>query len=154
MEKVITIDIMSENDLFEKYNKNKLANEMIEYIIREFSIPLKDDTVKIIVNNHLQNNIEVTKFIKENLSTEYKKTINKNKHNFYIQLLYFFVGMLALFLSSLLKETLFKEIVLISGWVLIWSMIEIEMFSDTELKRRKRILYKALNSEIIENKNN
>ena len=68
-----------------------------------------------------------------------------------MQLIYLIIGILSLVLSSLIKENIFKELILISGWVLIWSMIEIEIFSDTELKRKRKILKQLLNSEIIEN---
>ena len=46
---------------------------------------------------------------------------------------------------------IFKEIILIGGWVLIWEMIELEIFSDVKEKRKRIILKKILNSEFIEN---
>ena len=34
MEKVIDVDLESENDLYEKYNKNIVSEELINYIIK------------------------------------------------------------------------------------------------------------------------
>lgn len=137
MKRIIEIDLMEENDLFEKYNKRQVSNELIDYMIKEVGILNKNDVIKIIVNNYLT--ISNTKaLIKNKLSDEYDKTILKNRHNVYIQLIYLIIGIIALFVSSLLKDTIFKELILIGGWVLIWSMIEIEIFSDTELKRKKK----------------
>lgn len=150
MKRIIEIDLMEENDLFEKYNKRQVSNELIDYMIKEVGILNKNDVIKIIVNNYLT--ISNTKaLIKNKLSDEYDKTILKNRHNVYIQLIYLIIGIIALFVSSLLKDTIFKELILIGGWVLIWSMIEIEIFSDTELKRKRKILKQLLDSEISEN---
>ena len=61
-------------------------------------------------------------------------------------------GIIALFISSLLWESVFKEIILICGTVLIWEMIETEVFADVRNKRKRKIIEKLLDSEIIENK--
>ena len=45
---------------------------------------------------------------------------------------------------------MWKEIVLISGWVPLWEVIDVELFSDYEGRKKRRIITKLLNSEIIE----
>lgn len=45
-----------------------------------------------------------------------------------------------------------KEVVSIGGWVLIWEMVESEIFDDMSNKTQRRILEKLLNSEIVENR--
>lgn len=150
MKKIIEVDLIDEDSLFEKFNKRQVSNELIDYIIKEVGILKQNDVITIIINNYL--NISDTKIlIKNKISDEYSQTILKYQHNIYIQLIYLIIGILSLVLSSLIKENIFKELILISGWVLIWSMIEIEIFSDTELKRKRKILKQLLNSEIIEN---
>lgn len=150
MKKIIEVDLIDEDSLFEKFNKRQVSNELIDYIIKEVGILKQNDVITIIINNYL--NISDTKIlIKNKISDEYSQTILKYQHNIYIQLIYLIIGILSLILSSLIKENIFKELILISGWVLIWSMIEIEIFSDTELKRKRKILKQLLNSEIIEN---
>jgi len=150
MKKIIEIDLIDEESLFEKFNKRQVSNELIDYLIKEAGILKQNDTIKLIVNNHLT--IYDTKIlIKNKISDEYNQTILKYQHNIYIQLIYLIIGILSLGLSSLIKDNIFKELILIGGWVLIWSMIEIEIFSDTKLKRKRKILKQLLNSEIIEN---
>ena len=150
MKKIIEVDLIDEDSLFEKFNKRQVSNELIDYIIKEVGILKQNDVITIIINNYL--NISDTKIlIKNKISDEYSQTIIKYQHNIYMQLIYLIIGILSLVLSSLIKENIFKELILISGWVLIWEMIEIEIFSDTELKRKRKILKQLLNSEIIEN---
>lgn len=150
MKRIIEVDLIDEESLFEKFNKRQVSNELIDYIIKEVGILKQSDVITIIVNNYLS--ISDTKnLIKNKINDEYNKTILKYQHNIYIQLIYLIIGILSLVLSSIVKDNIFKELILIGGWVLIWSMIEIEIFSDTELKRKRKILKQLLNSEIIEN---
>ena len=150
MKKIIEVDLIDEDSLFEKFNKRQVSNELISYLIKEVGILKQSDVITIIVNNYLSIS-DVKTLIKNKLSDEYNQTILRYQHNVYIQLIYLIIGISSLVLSSLIKENIFKELVLIGGWVLIWSMIEIEIFSDTELKRKRKILKQLLNSEIIEN---
>ena len=53
--------------------------------------------------------------------------------------------------ATLIKEdVIWKEVLLIGGWVPIWETIDIELFSDLEGRRKRIILKKLLKSEIIE----
>jgi len=150
MKRIIEVDLIDEDSLFEKFNKRQISTELIDYIIKEVGILKQGDDIKIIINNYLS--ISNTKnLIKNKISDEYSQTILKYQHNIYIQIIYLIIGIVSLVLSSLIKDNIFKELILIGGWVLIWSMIEIEIFSDTELKRKRKILKQLLNSEIIEN---
>ena len=47
-----------------------------------------------------------------------------------------------------------KEILLITGWVPIWEVVDIALFSNTTSKGKRRIIKKLYESEIIENINN
>lgn len=62
--------------------------------------------------------------IKEGLKEEYNKSL-KNRHDNNVEQLFFlFLGILFIFLSTLIKEeTIWKELLLISGWVPILEMI-------------------------------
>ena len=150
MKRIIEVDLIDEDRLFERFNKRQVSNELIDYLIKEIGILKQNDVITVIINNYLS--ISDTKtLIKNKICDEYSQTILKYQHNIYMQLIYLIIGILSLILSSLIKDNIFKELILIGGWVLIWSMIEIEIFSDTELKRKRKILKKLLNSEIIEN---
>ena len=152
MEKIIEIDLTKEEDLFEKYNQKQLSNELIEYILKEASLKLnKEDTITIIINNYT-NNQNIKELLETKFKNEYNMTALKQMRNIFIQLVYLLVGMLALFISAMVKDTIFKEIVLIGGWVLIWYMVEIGIFSDNELRRKRKLLKRLLNGKINENK--
>lgn len=55
MEKIIEIDLHDKYDLVEKYNENKISNELIKYIIKE-AIPIrKNEKIKIVINVKCNN---------------------------------------------------------------------------------------------------
>ena len=58
------------------------------------------------------------------------------------------MGIFFIFLSYQINNEIWKEIFLISGWVPIWEMIELELINDVKDRKRKRILLKLINSKI------
>lgn len=66
MEKIIEIDLHDKYDLVEKYNENKISNELIKYIIKE-AIPIrKNEKIKIVINVKCNNiNRDCKEFLKE-----------------------------------------------------------------------------------------
>ncbi len=152
MEKVIEVDILETYDLFERHNRKKVSKPLINYIIEETPEFRKDDNLKIIINNKLCENVDCKKLIKQSLKNEYEKSYKKHLHISAIQLIYLIIGVIILFISTLIKGEVFREVVLICGWVLIWAMAELEIFSDMEGRKKRRTLKKLINSEIIVNK--
>lgn len=152
MEKTIEIDIVNEDDLFEKYNKNKVSKDLINYIIESIPRFKKKDILKIKINNRVKESC--IPFIIDGLKEEYQKSVNAHYYTNIVQTIYLLVGIIVLSISTIIEKVIFKEIVLIGGWVLIWSMVELELFSDTSGRRKRRILKKLLNSKIVENKIN
>ena len=152
MKKIIEIDLASEEDIFEKYNKELANKELINHIINEADPFDKKEKISIYFNNmtDLKNN-EYIPVIKKSLSNEYNKCLREIDRNNIKQFIYVLIGILLLFISTVFgKNFIFEEIFLIGGWVLIWETIEIEMFADTELKRRKTILRKLIKCELKE----
>lgn len=148
MEKIIAIDIINEDDLLEKYNKKKVSKDLISYIIESTPSFKNKDTFKIKINNRIKTSC--VQLIIDGLKEEYQKSVNTHRRNNIIQIIYLLVGIIVLSISNIIEKVIFKEIVLIGGWVLIWSMVELEIFSDTSGRRKRRFLRKLLNSEIIE----
>ena len=149
--KIIEIDITNQDDLYEKYNKTKVSENLIEYLIEKTKKVKKDEEIKIIIKNKTkEKNIE--KLIKEGLEADYRNSKRFYHKNNKTQLKYLLLGMITLFVSTQIKGELLKEMLLIGGWVFIWSMIEIELFTDARGKKKRKILKKILNSKIIENK--
>lgn len=139
MEKVIEIDLTCNDDLYEKYNRKIVSNDLVNYIITSANTK-KKDKIKIIINNSI--GISSVSLIKEGLKKEYEKSYLIYYKNNIVQIIYLLIGIIALFVSSIMDGNIFKEIILIGGWVLIWEMIELEIFSDVKEKRKRIILKK------------
>ena len=91
------------------------------------------------------------KIIPDELKQEYNKSLKLYHITNIRQLFLLLLGIFFLFLSTLIKEdVIWKEVLLIGGWVPIWETIDIELFSDLEGRRKRIILKKLLKSEIIE----
>ena len=151
MEKSIEVDIFEKNDLFERYNRKKVSKSLINYIIEETPDFRKEDKLKIIINSKLDESIDYKNLIKQNLNDEYVRSFRKHLHIGIIQFLYLIVGVIILFISTLIDGEVFREVVLICGWVLIWAMAELEIFSDMEGRKKRRTLKKLLHSDFIVN---
>ena len=150
MEKIIEIDLLELDDLLERYNRKKVSLSLIEYIIKQTPNFKKNDNLKIIINTKIKD-IDCVSLIKEGLKEEYNNNLKKHFYNDIIQIIYLIIGVAIIFIYTLLKQSIAKELVLISGWVFIWSVVELELFSDSESRKRRIILNKLLLSEFIVN---
>lgn len=154
MEKIITIDIQKEEDLIEKYDSNIVNHDLIEYILKKSYFIKNNDNIKIVINNKCNTKIFIREKIIEGLKLEYDHTIKEHQHNNLIQILLLFMGITFLFLSTLISEEfIWKEVMVIVGWVPIWEMIDIELFKEFKNRRNKKIIEKLIKSDFeIENK--
>ena len=87
---------------------------------------------------------------KEFCEKKTEKIINKYRSNNKKQILFLFLGMIFIFISLQIQQAVWKEIILITGWVPIWEMIRIELFYDVEGRRKRKIIKRLLKNEIIE----
>ena len=122
----IIIDISSIDDVYEKYNKNEISKELINYIIEKC---YNEKNIKIIINNKLDINIKP--LIYKGLENEYNRIYLKYKKNNKIQIIYLILGIIILGISSIISENVISEVILVTGWVFIWSVVELEIFTDT-----------------------
>jgi len=154
MEKIITIDIQKEEDLIETYDDSVVNHKLIEYILKKSTLLHKEDNVKFVINNKCNTEIFIREKIIEGLKLEYDHTIKEHHYNNLIQILLLFMGITFLFLSTLISEEfIWKEVMVIVGWVPIWEMIDIELFKEFKNKRNKKIIEKLIKSDFeIENK--
>ncbi len=151
MEKIVEVDIIDQDDLFERYNRKRISKSLINYIIEETSEFKKEDNLKIIINSKLDKNIDCKNLINQGLKNEYERSYKKHFRISIIQIIYLIVGITILFFSTLIGKEVFREVVLICGWVLIWAMVELEIFSDMEERKKRRTLKKLINGEFIIN---
>ena len=151
MEKIIEIDINNQNDLIHKYNNKKMSSEIIDYIIQEAMKIKKNEKIKIVINNKCNVEKDITKMINDGLKEEYNKSKKEHRDNNIKQIIFLLLGIIFIFLSTTIEDgVIWKEILLITGWVPIWEMIDVELFSDAEGIRKRRVINKLLQSKIIE----
>ena len=133
MNKEIEIAITNEEDLYDKYNKNYINDDLIQYIIKK-AVELKSaSNYKIIITSTLKNDIDYEELIKEGLRKEYIKSYDKHNINTRFFFFYLISGITLLIISRILNSTvIFSEIFLIGGWVLIWKVIELLLFTNFE----------------------
>ena len=61
------------------------------------------------------------------------------------------MGVMFIFLSTKIDDsTIWKEVLVILGWVPIWEMMEVELFPDAAERKRRKAIKKLLKCEIIE----
>ncbi len=152
MEKIIEITLTDKEDFLDKYNKKKVTNEIVDYIIRQSMYVTKTDKVKIIINKKCRIEQNSIQMIKDALNEEYNNSM-KLHHSIDIkQTFLVLLGIIALILYSITKdEIIWGELFLIAGWVGIWEAIDLELFDDACERRKRKTLKKLLSSEIIEN---
>ena len=148
MEKIITIDIQKEEDLIEKYDDSIVNHNLIEYILKKTLFINKNDNIKFVINNKCDTEIFIREKIIDGLKLEYNNLIIEQRRNNFIQILLLFMGITFLFLSTFIDEGfIWKEILVIIGWVPIWEMIDIELFKEIKNRRTKKIIEKLIKSE-------
>lgn len=152
MKKEIKIDITSKTDLLEKYNEKKISRDVIEYLIKEAMLIRKEEKMEIIINKRTEKLSEDCKeLIKKGLEDEYKRSLKIHHDNNIKQIYFLILGIILLFFSTTIKQNaIWREILLISGWVPIWEMVKIELFPDVQGRIRRKVIKKILKNEIIE----
>jgi len=146
MIKNVEINILDEKELYKKYNGKEVSDELIEYLIKVVQLNKRYD-IKICINNNTK--IKSIDLIKEGLLKEYNNSFNKHVYRSFIQIVYFLMGIIILTISSLFNGII-GEILLISGWVFIWRIVESEISIDIKERIKRRLIRKILNSEFEE----
>ena len=152
MENNIKIDIANKSVLLEKYNESKVSRNVIKYLIKEAMLVDKKEDIKIIINKNSIIEEDCKKLIIEGLKDEFNRSKEKYHADNIKQIYLLILGIILLFLSTLIKEnSIWREILLISGWVPIWEMVKIEIFPDVQGRIKRRVIKKLLQCKIIEN---
>lgn len=153
MEKILRIDVSNKEDFYEKYNQKTVSKNLINYIIEDAMFISNNDQIKVVINDKCNLEKDCLRLIKGGLEIEYKKNLNNRHINNIKQFFLLLTGILFLFLSTTIKGNIFKEVFLIIGWVPIWEVIDIELFTDIKERRKRKVLKKLLESsfEIINN---
>ena len=149
MKKIIEADILDINDFFEKYNKDLVSRDLINYILDNSNDIDERDEVEIVLNKAID--LKLDGILRNSLKTKYQEEIKEHYYNNKMQVVYFLIGVIMLIISRILNDrALIEELFLIGGWVLIWQTVEIEFFRDTLNHKKRKILKKLINSKITE----
>lgn len=155
MEELIQININNKFDLIDKYNYEKISNELLEYIIKKTILINKNKKIKIIINKKIDIKEDSVELIKKGLKEEYIRSIEERHINNIKQLIFLLIGIFFVFIATRISNRgMWREILIITGWVPIWEMIEIELFPDVYGRKERKIIKKLLKSEIIEKTKN
>jgi len=151
MNELIEINIYDKYDLIDKYDEKMLSHDLLHYIIRRTLLLPKNINIKIIINKKKDIVENSVKIIKEGLKEEYNKSLEERKRNNIKQIIFLLLGMVFIFIATRIdRRGMWREIILITGWVPIWEMVRIELFADVFGRRKRRIIKRLLVSEIIE----
>lgn len=151
MEEIIEISINNKYDLINKYNDKKVSNNLLKYIIKQTILLEKNKKIKILINKKINTDINSVELIKEGLKEEYKGSIEERHRNNIKQIILLLLGMFFIFIATRIEKIgMWREIILITGWVPIWEMVKIELFSDVYGRRKRKIIKRLLKSEILE----
>lgn len=151
MEKIIELDLLEVSDFFEKYNKEIISQDLLAYLKNQATFMSRKDNIKIIIHRYCRMPDNYLTVLKNGLQSEYKFYQKRIHFNNIIQVIFLICGFMLLLLSHGMKNfEVLEEILLISGWVFIWEMIEMELFSDSKNSHNRKIIKKLLHSEIID----
>ena len=150
MKKIVEIDILKEEYLYDTYNQKMVSDNLIEYIYKKVGPIRKQDSIVIVINKRIKDKCEI--LLREGFKKGYEKSIWSHYRDNYLQIVYFLIGFIMLFFSRVINENLIlDEILVIGGWVLIWEAISIEIFNNSENRKRRRIMKKLDEAEFIGN---
>jgi len=88
MEEII-VDIKKENHLINKYNKNKVSHELIEYIMKQAKLVKWNKDIKLVINKNSNIKQEAINLIKKGLEEEFIRSIERRDKNNIKQFFYF-----------------------------------------------------------------
>lgn len=155
MDKIIEININDKDDIFDKYNDKNISKEFIEYIINKTKQIELNKNIKFICIKKCDIEKNIVELIRKELEEEYKISLKERNKNNIKQIIFLLMGIIFIILSTNIEDkSIWKEISLITGWVHIWEMIELEMFSDMDGRIKRKTIKRILNSEMIETEKN
>ena len=151
--KNIVIDIDRKYDLVNKYSDRKVCKDLIEFLIDRIDDFKPGEKVKIFINKNKDIEESATKLIRDGLKIEHKNNLKERDESNLKQLWLLCMGLILIFLSSKIPdEIMWKEVLLIIGWVPIWEMMEIELFPDAVARKRRKCIKRLLKCEMVERK--
>lgn len=150
MKNTIEININNYEDVIEKFDIDKLSNDLANFIYNQYmALSLRkgvEINVKTTCNLNEKQEEELVNMIHKHFGLEVQKSIITFKYKIKYKVLLFLIGVLLIAFSNLnfISElSTIHELFLITGWVAVWELIYDGLFVDYKEKiKRKR--YKKL----------
>jgi len=153
---IIKIMIDKEEDYLDKFNDDKLSQDLSNYILEECrGVPLKKSIALDIKFDYQASDLEkekIVRLIRKNYGIEVKENLIYLKHSLWRKLSIFTIGIIFLLIYYFTDETnnfLFSEIALILGWGAIWETVYAYALDDNKRRIRTKRLKKITKCEII-----
>jgi hypothetical protein len=148
MERVVNIDINDKHDLYETYNDNYLNKNLLDYLIRYSSSFKKNDQIVIIIDNNATWKRNFESIMKQSLQHERERLKLQYRDMNIKQLIWLITGSLIIMISTFLPPSAMQEILLVLGSVPIWEAVSIELFKDTEVRKKIKTINLLMNSVV------
>lgn len=145
----MNIKINNLKDIENNFNKEELNQEFVNYLINKCQFNY-DNTFQITVQGNLteKDKKRLERMIHNHFNTLYLRWNNFDKYDNYFRILLLILGIILILISEQLLSV-FRELFLIAGWVVVWEIVYDELFSQIKRKRDKKI-YKMLSTCKIE----
>ena len=150
MNNKISICLNEKKDYINKFNQNRISQELYEYIINEAkTISLKGKiNIEIKINQFTLTDLEkeqLSKIIKLTFEDDINDLMYFDNKLILKDLILLLIGIIITFICFLFKNLPpISEIILILGWLMIWEALDKLLFSRTENKikiiRRKQLI--------------
>ena len=154
MNYIIEVELNNKTDYKNKFNNNRISEELDKYILNETKSVKLNDKIIIEIDNKIElteeEKKELIKMIKLSYKDDLKELIIYEKRTIKYSLILLLIGSIILLAYYLFNNIFFiSEFILIIGWLLIWESADIFLFSRIE-NRMKQIKRKQLiHSNII-----
>lgn len=148
------IEISQLKAIENQFNKEELSEEFANYLINKSKLQ-NENILKITISGPLktEEKKEIEKRIHNHFNILYQKWNNIDKYDNYFRLLLLILGIILILISEQLLSV-FRELFLIAGWVVVWEIIYDELFSQIKRKRTKNIYKRLATCEINYSKEN
>lgn len=154
VENIIRVTIDTMEDITSRFNDELLDEEFTQYLLKHTFIREKKITNKIVIESNLDftKEKEIESIIKEHFNRKIKMFKIKDLINDKLELFMLLLGiilLIAYYLTNQLNIIIISEILLISGWVLIWEWFYKKVFDETSEKIELKKCNILLKTEII-----
>lgn len=148
--RTIDVNINDYSDVLEKFDNDKLSKELAEFIYEQYKSfkPKGNANIKIIASKPLEQNQkhDLAEMIHAYFGLEVQKMLIVSKYHVYFHLFLVLIGIILIGIANLkfvASLNVFKELFVITGWVVISEVIYdivFEKFKDKiKLKRYKKL---------------